>query len=253
MKPAADIFALLAEQFPGRHAMFPHGIFINADCRLAAAALAAEGFRAPLVLCDPPWLPPALASTSSRQTGGKKPITETRQSSAAMLQILADRILGYALEAGESAAIFSGELFLGGLLSAAVAAANVANSGIITWEKSTGHVKAPLARRSEFVFYASRRNSQELGIAMKGRRFLQPVLKHQSVHHRERIHASEKPPELYADILAPLTREGDIVIDLFAGSAPIIPAAAATGRRFIACEIDAGTYRAALRHRQAAA
>jgi site-specific DNA-methyltransferase (adenine-specific) len=51
-----------------------------------------------------------------------------------------------------------------------------------------------------------------------------------------RIHESEKPPELYEQLLKLSTRAGDVILDIFAGSANIVRAALALGRNCILFE-----------------
>jgi site-specific DNA-methyltransferase (adenine-specific) len=63
-------------------------------------------------------------------------------------------------------------------------------------------------------------------------------------------HPTQKPLELVRRLVAAATRSRDLVIDPFAGSGTTPAACEALGRRWLACELDAG-YRALIRERLA--
>ena len=60
----------------------------------------------------------------------------------------------------------------------------------------------------------------------------------QPVPRKEQIAQSEKPVELYIQILNFLTRPGELVIDQFAGSGVTAEAAIKTNRKAILIELD---------------
>jgi DNA modification methylase/ParB-like chromosome segregation protein Spo0J len=66
-------------------------------------------------------------------------------------------------------------------------------------------------------------------------------------------HPMAKPPALCAHLIALATSPGDVVVDPFAGAAPVICAAFATGRRVWGCEIEDQVYRLGSQNVQEAA
>ena len=67
------------------------------------------------------------------------------------------------------------------------------------------------------------------------------------------VHPTEKPVELMKDIITSITREGDIILDAFAGSGSALVAAKQTGRRYIGIELDDGYYQTAQQRLEAEA
>ena len=67
-----------------------------------------------------------------------------------------------------------------------------------------------------------------------------------NAHTSERRKHSEKPIEWMEQWLERWTDPGDLVLDLFAGMAPVARACARTGRRYIGAEIDPERYRQAV-------
>lgn len=63
---------------------------------------------------------------------------------------------------------------------------------------------------------------------------------------KDRIHVAQKPEDLYVQVLNIFTKEGDVVVDCFAGSGAIVRAGIKTNRRILACEIDEDNYNAAM-------
>jgi site-specific DNA-methyltransferase (adenine-specific) len=60
----------------------------------------------------------------------------------------------------------------------------------------------------------------------------------QAGEHYDTIHPTQKPVRLLERLLALVTKEGDLVLDPFAGSGSTAIACVNTGRRFIGMEID---------------
>ena len=54
------------------------------------------------------------------------------------------------------------------------------------------------------------------------------------------IHHTQKPQALCEMLIQQYTRQGEVVVDPFAGSGTTAAAARATGRHFLSCELDAG-------------
>jgi site-specific DNA-methyltransferase (adenine-specific) len=66
----------------------------------------------------------------------------------------------------------------------------------------------------------------------------------QAVNHYNTIHPTQKPVRLLERLMALVTKEGDIVLDPFSGSASVAITAYNTNRQFIAFEIDEKYYKA---------
>jgi site-specific DNA-methyltransferase (adenine-specific) len=62
------------------------------------------------------------------------------------------------------------------------------------------------------------------------------VIRSKRVHHEERLHQTQKPVDLLAKLVKVVTREGDTVLDPFAGSGSTGEACAKLGRNFIGIE-----------------
>ena len=68
----------------------------------------------------------------------------------------------------------------------------------------------------------------------------------QNAHTSYRQKHSEKPVEWMCEWVERWTEPGDLVLDLFAGMAPVARACARTGRRYVGGEIDPERYRQAV-------
>jgi DNA modification methylase len=55
---------------------------------------------------------------------------------------------------------------------------------------------------------------------------------------REKLHTSQKPTDLIETIIKKITKEGDVILDPFAGSGSTLVAAKNTGRDYIGIEIE---------------
>ena len=67
-----------------------------------------------------------------------------------------------------------------------------------------------------------------------------------NAHESERQKHSEKPADWMVQWIERWTEPGDLVLDLFAGMAPVARACARTGRRYVGAEIDPKRYRQAV-------
>ena len=206
---------------------FDYGTLFNGEFGPVVDEVSDQQFG--LVLCDPPWLPAALPGMK-QETGAYH---EASSGEYALLLVARDT-LEKAMEISKQAAVFSGEAFLPPL-------ARVANEygwrwHILSWRKNAGRVVSPLTHKPEFVFYCTRYDWSETQQRQKGKAHLNPVLDFPIVGSKERVHASQKPVPLYQHLIEALTLPGEGVIDFFAGSCPIIGAATAAQRPFVAVE-----------------
>ena len=81
----------------------------------------------------------------------------------------------------------------------------------------------------------------------EGVSYLKPLYQCASVGKKEkRIHPTQKPLKLIEDIIKVHTNEGDIVLDLFAGSATTAEACLKNNRIFIGSELDETYYKKAM-------
>ena len=64
-------------------------------------------------------------------------------------------------------------------------------------------------------------------------------------HKGRKIHPTQKPEDLFADLVLKHSNEGDLVIDPFLGSGTTALAATKQGRKFLGCDIDANYVRQA--------
>ncbi len=95
------------------------------------------------------------------------------------------------------------------------------------------------------VGYHWRGNSEPLLLLSKGKP--KPLYKALSnAHAGPRSRHSEKPEPYLRELIAGFTAPGDLVLDLYAGLAPMRRACSATGRRYVGAEIDPERHAAAL-------
>ena len=64
------------------------------------------------------------------------------------------------------------------------------------------------------------------------------VFRYPRLHGSNKVHTAEKPVRLYESFILDSSDPGDLIIDPFAGSGPIIDACKNTGRRYIAMELN---------------
>lgn len=68
------------------------------------------------------------------------------------------------------------------------------------------------------------------------------IFKYPIVSAKDRIHTTQKPVEMFKDLIRIHSKEGDIVFDPFMGSATTAIACLETGRKYFGCEIDDNYY-----------
>jgi len=115
----------------------------------------------------------------------------------------------------------------------------------IIWTKpnSTGRTTSPdqrLGSIAECAIYATSGPGAELSEKGTPNVF--------SVHtvRKDRVHPAQKPEALIEKLILTFSRKGDLVMDVFAGSASTLRACMSTGRKFIGCEVDEEFYNAGL-------
>ena len=93
------------------------------------------------------------------------------------------------------------------------------------------------------IGYHWRGDTEPVLVAVKGR---PPKGQHSNGYASPRQRHSEKPTEWLTVWLEHWTHPGDLVLDLYAGLAPLARACLATGRRYVGAEIDQERYEGAL-------
>ena len=93
-------------------------------------------------------------------------------------------------------------------------------------------------------------NSREVAIcAVKGSKpifnskYDNGVYSYPIYHNKNRFHPTQKPPELFKDLIIKHTNPGDTVLDTFMGSGTTAVACLDTGRKCKGNEIDSGYYK----------
>ena len=92
--------------------------------------------------------------------------------------------------------------------------------------------------------YNGRNRYEQVVFLSKGKRHMPydlsipDVLTHKRIHHSKRTHEAQKPVELIEDIMRFCSKEGDVILDAFAGSLVLVKAGMRLNRHTIAIEID---------------
>ena len=79
-----------------------------------------------------------------------------------------------------------------------------------------------------------------------GSAYLRPIYNCPGVPKSKRLHPTQKPLKLIEDILKVHTDEGDVVLDLFAGSGTTAEACLKNNRTFVGSEIDSEYFNKAM-------
>jgi site-specific DNA-methyltransferase (adenine-specific) len=105
-------------------------------------------------------------------------------------------------------------------------------SQALVWDRDSIGLGSPFRASHEMIAFCH-------GPAFRwtGPRNCGNVLVHRWPYGRHRHHPTEKPVELLGLLIELVTRPGDVVLDLFAGSGSTLVAAKLAGRRAIGCEL----------------
>lgn len=105
----------------------------------------------------------------------------------------------------------------------------------IVWDKGVhgmGNTKAQFAPQHELCLFATKTDFE----FPSGRPV--DVIRVPKMSSAEMIHPTQKPPELFEQLINVTTLPGALVVDPFAGSGTTAIAAINTGRHYVCCEID---------------
>lgn len=120
----------------------------------------------------------------------------------------------------------------------------------VIWDKvfhGMGDTKAAFAPSHENIVFAIKEK-----FAFPGRR-PKDLITFQRINSSQMVHPTEKPVGLLADLIAAITKPGDLILDPFAGSGSTLVAAIQTGRRYIGIELDDKHFQTAKRRIEEAA
>ena len=108
------------------------------------------------------------------------------------------------------------------------------NMGLLIWDKNKIGMGKPVRKRHELIFYANQsfRNFK----ANEKFTHLPSVLNFK--HDKNKIHGAQKPVQLIEMLIDGFTEEGDLIVDLFGGSASTGLAAKNKNRNCICFELN---------------
>lgn len=108
----------------------------------------------------------------------------------------------------------------------------------IEWEKTN-----PVPLNSSINYLTGAREVALVGIkkAMPvfNAKYHKGIFHYPIYHNKDRFHPTQKPVELIKELIEIHSREGDLVLDCFAGSGTTALASFNSGRNFVGCELDA--------------
>ena len=180
-----------------------------------------------LVIADPPW-------HYAREMGVANPDLQYETVTEAQIAVMLDR--AYDLSPDARLVVWCTWPKLGEWWTAA-------DAGVFRWKYKSGgswHKSG-----SPGVGHHWRGHSEIVLLYTKGSPSVAPSML-RNAHTSYRQKHSEKPVEWMCDWLERWTEPGDLVLDLFAGMAPVARACARTGRRYVGAEIDPERYRQAV-------
>lgn len=124
---------------------------------------------------------------------------------------------------------------------------------LLMWRKSN-----PMPRNRDRLYVTS----TEVALwAVKGRgwtfnrqreNYENAIFEYPTVNHKKRIHPTQKPQELWEELLSIHSNEGDVVLDCFGGSGVTAVACAKLNRNFIVTELDKAIFDASIKRLQEA-
>jgi len=112
-------------------------------------------------------------------------------------------------------------------------------------QKTTGH--KPVNKYKQHTNAGSNYGKTKIGMEGGGQTDRYPTtiidIPYKTIKIRDRIHPTQKPPEIYEYLIKTYTNIGDTVIDIASGSCTLAVAAINTDRNYICIEKDENYYR----------
>lgn len=177
----------------------------HGDCLEVMDILRIVGPRVDMVLCDPPYSTPTVASF------GRK--LEAVSTPAAPFLVFCDDTYS---------AVLTGLFY------------QYKQTGLLVWDKKRIGMGNPYRKRHELIFFAHR---ESVELNKEGASHIPTVLEYPI---KKEHHGAEKPVELLSLLIGGLCKPGGTVFDPFAGSGSTAVAAQNVGRRWVLCEMDEG-------------
>lgn len=125
---------------------------------------------------------------------------------------------------------------------------------ILMWNKVSPGRMYKYRTKLEYVFYFVKKKTPTWNNDGEFKEDLieleEEVIRYRKVAGANKVHTAEKPCRIYESFILDSSNEGEIVIDPFAGSAPVILACKNTKRNYLAIEKDEDAYGDIIRGRE---
>lgn len=107
------------------------------------------------------------------------------------------------------------------------------NIGLLIWDKGKIGMGRPIRKQHELIMYANRGSWE---FAKEELTHIPSVIKVKT--ESDKVHGAQKPIELLKTLIYGFSKEGDTVLDCFAGSGNTLKAAKELRRNFIGCDLN---------------
>lgn len=108
------------------------------------------------------------------------------------------------------------------------------NKNLVIWDKGRIGMGNPFRKQHELIFYVNRETYEYK--KSDGITHYPTILKYK--HDTEKVHGAQKPIQLIKDLILGFSEEGEIILDMFAGSGTTLLAAKETGRDYLGIELN---------------
>jgi site-specific DNA-methyltransferase (adenine-specific) len=108
---------------------------------------------------------------------------------------------------------------------------------MLVWNKTSGSGSL-YTNAHELIIFATERTAMPRGVGINILSGIKAFCSGAKKTNGEKIHPTQKPIELFEKFILDSTREGDVVLDVFAGSGTLAVAAIRTKRNYICFELQ---------------